>query len=242
MMLRILAGLAAVLLLVACGRDAPETPDAAPEAATPLEETAAMAEAAEEQVEDAVEQIAELLVEAPESTTLCSGCHGEVAPSPFSDMATIQGLPADAIENALYDFRAGTRPCRKSRCSSEGSCPDLDMCMVTADLDDGAIAELAQWYAGQRFVAADQAYDSELAAQGRRVHEDRCESCHTGGGVVAIDQANRLRGQHKEYLRLALDQYRSGERLAVGMMDSSVKALSVGEIDALLEFYASPVQ
>jgi cytochrome c553 len=176
----------------------------------------------------------------PDQLDLCSACHGSEGPSPFADMATIQGLPAEAIENALYDFRAGTRPCRKSRCSATGECPDADMCTVAQDLDDADIAALSAWFSALPFVAAEQPYDPERATLGRQIHLMQCESCHADEGRVAVDQSNRLRGQHKEYLRLALDAYRSGERLATGMMDISVKALGDEEVAALLDFYASP--
>jgi cytochrome subunit of sulfide dehydrogenase len=217
--------------LIACGGDRGDTagPATAPEVAAP--ETEAVAVVDEPQA----------LPKLPASLDLCVSCHGESAPSPFTDMPTVQGLPADAIENALYDFRARTRPCRKSRCSAEGTCPDLDMCAVAEELEDADITALARWFARLPFVPADQHYSTELHDQGRWLHETRCETCHTQGGVVAIDQSNRLRGQHKEYLRLTLDHFRSGERMAVGLMDSSVKALTEEEIEALLEFYASPL-
>lgn len=238
MMRRLLAILALALLLAGCGRDDDKTTTAEPSSDKATDAVATEVEAIASATFD---EAAAIVANAPDSTELCVGCHGATAPSPFSDMATIQGLPIDAIENALYDFRAGTRPCRKSACSAEGACPDLDMCMVTADLDDEAIGVLASWFSSLPFVAADQAFAPERAGLGEQIHQMRCESCHSDGGVAPIEQANRLRGQHKAYLRLALEQYRSGERMAVGMMDSSVKALSADEIDALLEYYASPI-
>jgi cytochrome subunit of sulfide dehydrogenase len=220
-------------LLAACGAD--REPPQPPSADAP-----AIADAERPSEQATVEQEPLVALAPPEIADICLSCHGETAPSPFSDMPTVQGLPADAIENALFDFRAGTRPCRQSRCSRAGTCPDLDMCTVTNALADEDIAALAQWYASLPFVPADQSFSGDLAPLGRQIHDARCESCHTEGGTTPIDQANRLRGQHKEYLRLALHQYRSGERMAVGMMDTSVKALTEDEIAALLEFYASP--
>jgi sulfide dehydrogenase cytochrome subunit len=216
-------------LLAACSGERSEP--AAPQPVPAPEATATAALAPEPEPGKMVE---------PNHLELCSACHGREGPSPFADMATIQGLPAEAIENALYDFRAGTRPCRKSRCSATGECPDADMCTVAQDLDDADIAALAAWYAALPFVAAEQPYDPERAALGRQIHLMQCESCHAEEGRVAVDQSNRLRGQHKDYLRLALDAYRSGERLATGMMDISVKGLGDEEIAALLDFYASP--
>ncbi|HRQ65086.1 MAG TPA: c-type cytochrome [Xanthomonadaceae bacterium] len=217
--------------LVACGTDRGDPAGPAPTADVDAPATDVVAIADEPQA----------LPQPPASLDLCVSCHGDSAPSPFTDMPTVQGLPADAIENALFDFRARVRPCRKSHCSADGTCPDLDMCAVAEDLDEADIAVLARWFAKLPFVPADQHYSTELHAQGRWLHETRCESCHAEGGVAPIDQANRLRGQHKEYLRLALDHYRSGQRMAVGMMDASVKALTEEEIEALLEFYASPL-
>jgi sulfide dehydrogenase cytochrome subunit len=57
-----------------------------------------------------------------------------------------------------------------------------------------------------------------------------------------VDEASILRGQHMDYLRQALTDYRAGKRTAVAAMDRKVQALSEEQIEALVHYYASPVE
>ncbi len=177
---------------------------------------------------------------APAIAETCNACHGTTAPSPHDDIPTIHGLPSVVIENALYDFRAETRPCRQSACSARGTCPDTDMCEVTAALSDAEIGQLAEWYSAQAFVPVGEPHDPELAARGREIHQANCEKCHADGGTRSEEQASLLRGQPKAYLNKALQDYRLAERQAVSQMDIGLESLDDDDIAALVEFYSSP--
>lgn len=178
--------------------------------------------------------------EAPPKVKECAACHGDVAPSPYPSVPTIHGLPVEVLDNALFDFRATIRPCRKADCGEDADCPELDFCAIAVGLSDEDIATLARWYSMQPFVPAGEAWDAAKAAQGRSLHMAQCESCHTGGGTNPVDQASILRGQPKGYLRLALEDFRNDRRVAVAEMDAIIRELSDREIAALIEFYASP--
>jgi len=178
----------------------------------------------------------------PPQTQVCATCHGAEAPSPFPGVPTIHGLPLAVLDNALYDFRAGIRPCRKLDCGQQDECPELDFCAIAAQLSDEDISVLAQWYASQEYVPLMQEWDQGLAADGRALHEAHCESCHAGGGISPTEQAGILRGQPKAYLRQAMEDFRQERRVAVAEMDVVAHELSGEQVDALLEFYASPVK
>lgn len=179
---------------------------------------------------------------APEVTAVCALCHGESAPSQHADVPTLHGLPEIVIENALYDFRGGTRPCRKPACGETGKCPDTTMCVFAEPMKHEDMEVLAQWYAAQPFVPADQPYDPARAARGEALHMERCEICHTQGGTDPVDEASILRGQHMDYLRQALEDYRASRRTAVAAMDRKVQELTEDEIETLVHYYASPVE
>ena len=176
----------------------------------------------------------------PPTAEPCAACHGREAPSPHAAVPTIHGLPASVLGNALYDFRAGLRPCRKLDCAGSAECPESGFCAVVAALSDDEIELLAQWYAAQPYAAVDQPWDPQLAAQGRALHEAHCESCHSGGGGDSLEQAGILRGQPKPYLRTAIEDFRQERRIAVAEMDTRLRELSGAQVQALLEFYASP--
>jgi cytochrome subunit of sulfide dehydrogenase len=179
--------------------------------------------------------------EEPPIVPLCALCHGSAGPSPFPGVPTIHGLPPGVIENALYKYRARLRPCRKSECTEDGRCPDMDMCDIVAAMSDEEMDRLAHWYAAQPFANHQDPYDPALAAQGRALHERYCEVCHTNFGSHPLDDASMLRGQRKVYLRNALGDFQQSRRSSgLEAMNARVRSFSDEELDALAEFYSGP--
>lgn len=176
----------------------------------------------------------------PAQAESCSACHGAEAPSLLPGVPTIHGMPQLVIENALYDYRATIRPCRKPGCDEPSDCPPLDFCSIVAGLSDEDIAVLAEWYASRDYVALPQDYDPDLAARGALLHAARCENCHGGGGSRSQDQASILRGQPRNYLVNAIGDFRQERRVAVAEMHVMLQELSAEEVTALVEFYLSP--
>jgi cytochrome subunit of sulfide dehydrogenase len=180
-------------------------------------------------------------LEAPGIVPFCALCHGETGPSPYIGVPTIHGLPPNVIENALYKYREGLRPCRTSECSEQGSCPDITMCDIVGSMTDAEFDELAHWYGSQPFPPHKDPYDPELAARGRILHDQYCEICHTNFGSDPIDDASMLRGQRKVYLRIAMGDFQQGRRsTGIAAMDERVRSLSDADLDALAEFFSGP--
>lgn len=179
--------------------------------------------------------------EAPGIVPFCALCHGETAPSEYPGVPTIHGLPEGVIENALYNYRERNRPCRVTECSKLGTCPDISMCDIVAGMGDDDLMELAEWYATQPFATHQDPYVPELALFGRKIHDQYCEVCHTNLGSNPIDDASKLRGQRKVYLRNALEDFQQGRRsTGLAAMDDKVRTLTAQEIAALAEFYSGP--
>ncbi|MFU8895576.1 MAG: c-type cytochrome [Gammaproteobacteria bacterium] len=178
---------------------------------------------------------------APPIVGFCAVCHGETGPSEYPGVPTIHGLPAGVIENALYKYRERERPCRVTECSKLGTCPDISMCDIVGSMDDEDLAALADWYGAQPFPAHQDPYDAELAARGRRIHDQHCEICHTNLGSDPVDDASMLRGQRKVYLRNALEDLQEGRRsVGLAAMEDVIKGLSRDDLAALAEFYSGP--
>lgn len=176
----------------------------------------------------------------PPQVKTCAVCHGASAPSPFASVPTIHGLPQSVLDNAMYDFRASIRPCRKVDCEGVADCPELDFCAIAAKLTDEDISALARWYSAQPFAPAGESWDADLATRGRALHLAGCESCHVRGGTASVEEASILRGQRKAYLQLALEDFGTDRRIAVAEMHAKILDLSPEEIAALVEYYASP--
>jgi cytochrome c553 len=64
-----------------------------------------------------------------------------------------------------------------------------------------------------------------------------CASCHGGHGIASAPSIPNLAGQNLEYLRSAMQQYRSGAR-DVAAMRAAAGMLPEPEIDTILRWYA----
>ncbi len=67
---------------------------------------------------------------------------------------------------------------------------------------------------------------------------EACAACHGADGKGISDEFPNLAGQYEDYLRVALKQYRSGER-ANGVMGAFATNLTDEEIANLAAYYAS---
>lgn len=179
---------------------------------------------------------------APGIVDSCVACHGPDGVSRWADVPNISGLPEVVVANALYDFRGHARPCRKPACAMEDACPSLDMCEIAKPLSDAEMDVIARYYAAQPFSPSVADYDPQLAALGAQIHARDCESCHSKGGSDPTDEASILRGQNAEYIRNAVEDYRTGQRLGEEAMLVHLRQLSNEDVDALVHFYASPVE
>jgi len=171
----------------------------------------------------------------------CAVCHGPDGVSRWGDVPNVSGLPEVVLANALYDFRGRARPCRRPACATEGACPDLDMCAVARPLSDAEMDAIARYYSTQPFSVSVEEFDAVLAVRGGEIHADQCEECHSKGGSDPLDEASILRGQNVEYLFNAIMDYRSGDRLGEVAMLERLRSLSDADVQALLNFYASPM-
>lgn len=170
----------------------------------------------------------------------CNGCHGDDGVSQWSDVPTIAGMPEYVHSDALYIYRDNERPCSESEYrQGDTSRPATTMCAVVADLDDDTIDNLAAYYFELPFVAAQQEFDSGLAAAGQAVHDNLCDKCHSDGGSNPDDEAGILAGQWMTFLENSFKEYASGDREQPKQMQEKMNELSDADVTALIHYYAS---
>ena len=183
---------------------------------------------------------AALTVSAEPARQACAVCHGETGYSPDPDMPTIGGVSAYYLETAMLVYQDRGRSCPQIEyppgADRSGS---TTMCEIAGDLDEGQIQAVANYYAKQKFVPADQSVDAALVAAGAKLHQAYCSKCHTDNGGAAADDAGILAGQKLSYLAFVMQDYRDGKRPTLKKMQQSIDALSDGEVKALVHFYAS---
>lgn len=171
---------------------------------------------------------------------LCEACHGKDGASTQPDIPIIGGYSAEYLTGELQAYAKKERPCH------ETTFPDgpkkgekSDMCQSVSTLGDADMEKLGKYFEGKKFVRANQPSDPALAQKGKEIHDSTCDKCHLEAGTVKSDDAGILAGQHVQYLRAQFDDMKAGKRKLPKRMKPKIDALSPGDIEALLNFYAS---
>ncbi len=170
----------------------------------------------------------------------CANCHGHDGVSTESDVPIIGGYSALVLNDSLVAYKKKERPCPETKYrSGDKKGQKTDMCQVAKDLSDADIKQVAQHFAGRKFVRAQQKFDPVLAKKGKEIHERRCDMCHSEGGSLASDDAGIMAGQWMPYLQEQFKQFISGKRPMVKKMKPKMEKLEPADIDALINYYGS---
>jgi cytochrome subunit of sulfide dehydrogenase len=175
----------------------------------------------------------------PKLIASCAECHGDKGVSTAQDVPTIAGVSATAQSDALKAYRAKTAPCTSVNYKGGDTSRKGDMCSVAKDLSDAQIADLADYYSKQAYVAQKQPVDAGKAAAGKLLHERDCKKCHSAGGKDPSDDAGILGGQPLGWLKATLASFQQGKRDQPKKMQDVTSKLSAADIEALANFYAS---
>ncbi len=170
----------------------------------------------------------------------CTHCHGKDGASTESDVPIIGGYSAPFITDSLTAYKKKERPCPETKYrSGDKKGQKTDMCQVAKDLSEADIKQVAQHFAGKKFVRAQQKFDPALAAKGKEIHDRSCDKCHSEGGTLASDDAGITGGQWMPYLKEQFKEFKAGKRPMVKKMKPKIEKLEQADIDALVNYYGS---
>jgi len=170
----------------------------------------------------------------------CASCHGKDGASTESDVPIVGGYSAPFISDSLTAYKKKERPCPETKYrGGDKKGQKTDMCQVAKDLSDTDIKQVAQHFAGKKFVRAQQKFDPALAKKGKEIHERACEKCHSEGGSVANDDAGITAGQWMPYLKEQFKEFSTGKRPMAKKMKPKIEKLEPADFDALVNYYGS---
>ena len=158
----------------------------------------------------------------------CFGCHGPDGISHAEHMPSISGL------NFQY-FYAKMREYKKGRRNA------TIMDRIAKGYKTSQLQSMALYFGGQPWTGRTDDVNPELAAHGQALHEEHCEKCHEDNGRFQDRETPPLAGQAKGYLYYQMLDYRddtSGDSRN-SMMQTRLQKLSLDDLQALSEFYAS---
>lgn len=180
------------------------------------------------------------LATAPAAAKDCAGCHTASGVSENPDTPTIAGASEFFLENQFILFKEKSRPCVADLFSQAKEKPAAkDHCAVMEKLSDDDVKKLTKHYSKLPFKSVKQEVDDKLVQAGKKLHDQRCSKCHSGGGSEPADDAGLLAGQPKPYLIRTMHDYKKQERWQDDKMKKEMVKLSDDQIKALAEYYAS---
>lgn len=156
----------------------------------------------------------------------CAGCHGTFGGSAGPAMPSLAGQSKEAIVEAMKKFKSGERY-------------STIMGRLAKGYSEADFAAMGEYFAKQKLHATQQKLDPALVAKGASLHEAHCARCHLEDGREGKDDTPLMASQWLPYLQIQMAQYLSGKRKMPEKMEEKVKPLTVAELEALLQFYAS---
>lgn len=165
-------------------------------------------------------------VPSPTLSNNCAGCHGTYGYS-SSPMPIIAGLSATYFGEVMRQYQNDERP-------------STIMSRLSKGYTETQIDDMAAFFASQTWKSPFQEVDPALVARGKRIHQEKCESCHKSGGRFQDATTPRIAGQWREYLEIILQEYAKSDReMPDFFMTTITRTLSAQDITALAHFYAN---
>ena len=164
---------------------------------------------------------------APAKVDVCAACHGADGNSTNPLYPILAQQTARYIYLQLKDFKEGRRK-------------DPLMSPVAATLEQADMLALAGWFSKQKAKPNGFKADPAKVEAGRKkADEVLCSMCH-GGDFVGQNEIPREAGQHYEYVKKQLLDFKAKRRTNdAGNMTSVTSTLSDEDIDDLAQFVAN---
>lgn len=154
----------------------------------------------------------------------CAGCHGFNGHSVGPATPSIAGFPKDYFVNTMLSYKEGERYA-------------TIMDRISWGYTEDEIDAMADFFAAQPYLPAQQVFDPELAARGQEIHAQQCENCHSEGGTYPEFDTAPIAGQWMPYLRDAFVDFREHGRSQPRGMQR--RLLATDELEALVHYYGS---
>ena len=169
-----------------------------------------------------------------EVEAVCQNCHGPDGNSVSPTFPRLNGQQADYVIAQLKGFRDHTRADPHAMAYMWG---------MASQLDDSTITALANYLASQKPTPAQPG--GALAAEGEKLYTDgdeahnvpACAACHGDHGE-GNGQFPRLAGQHADYLRKQLEDFRSLVRQNT-IMHANTAEMTDHQIEAVVSYLAN---
>jgi cytochrome c553 len=158
---------------------------------------------------------------------VCAACHGVDGNSTIPQNPILAGQTARYLYLQIRDFKEGKRK-------------DPVMSPMVANLSRKDMLDIAAYYAAQKPNGQNSTGNVSLAGRGKQVADAAlCTMCHLGG-FSGQNEVPRVAGQHYEYIRKQLLDFKNKNRTNdAGNMTAVMRTISDEDIDALAAYIAN---
>jgi cytochrome c553 len=159
-----------------------------------------------------------------DKVAICAACHGVTGNNANPQYPVLAGQTARYIYTELRDFKEGRRH-------------DPNMDAIVQPLSREDMLALADYFSKQKQASSTFKADPAKAAAGRKkADEVLCTMCHLGG-FVGQNEIPRVAGQHYEYIKKQLADFKARRRTNdAGNMTSVASTLSDDDIENLAQY------
>ena len=159
-----------------------------------------------------------------DQVTVCGACHGATGNNDNPQYPVLAGQTARYIYTELADFKAGRR-----------RDPNMDAIVQPLSRDD--MLALADYFSKQKQASSPFKADPAKVDLGKKKSDEvLCPMCHLGG-FVGQNEIPRIAGQHYEYIKKQLADFKARRRTNdAGNMTSVASTLSDDDIDNLAQY------
>ena len=163
----------------------------------------------------------------PAKAQICVACHGPGGRSTITTNPILAGQTSRYIYLQIRDFQEGRR-----------SDPQMDP--IVKDMTRDEAREIAAYFAAQKPPPQPFVADPERVKRGKaKADETLCPMCHLGG-FIGQNEIPRVAGQHPDYVRKQLFDFKARRRTNdAASMTSVSRTLSDADIEDLAHYLAN---
>ncbi len=174
-----------------------------------------------------VAALAQDAVAGKQKAQACAACHGAGGNSAVPQNPILAGQTARYLYLQIRDFKEGKRK-------------DPMMSPMAVNLSRKDMLDIAAYYAVQKPNGQNSRGDPSLASRGKQVADAAlCTMCHLGG-FSGQNEVPRVAGQHYEYTRKQLLDFKNRNRTNdAGNMTAVMRTISDEDIDSLAAYISS---
>jgi len=181
----------------------------------------------------------------------CVACHGDAGNSSGPAIPNLAGVSPNYFMAAMLAYKYEDEDELDEVIDGDEAYEDVEaftrystiMGRIAKGYSEDQIKAKADYFSNQAPQRPTQSFDADLAAAGKKLHDQHCDKCHENEGRSAEDDTGVLAGQWQPYFIFTMNDFNSGDRGMPKKMKKELEEIAeqAGDdgIKQLAHYYAS---